>query len=89
MTSNAPSHAWSIWWACWFFGWFGSFLVAEIYALCTRWQNTLSAWVWSWEKFVPGQPVTSWAAFHFLFIGMLILVDVWLLGHFGWGAWRN
>jgi hypothetical protein len=78
------THYWQIWAALTLV----SFLVPETFALFTNWQNTLSANVWRFEGFDPRQSVLQWSAGHFLFIGVLFLLDVWLLGHFGWGKWR-
>ncbi|HET6909069.1 MAG TPA: hypothetical protein VFH54_07010 [Mycobacteriales bacterium] len=81
-------HQWHVFWLCWFLGSFGTFLGFEAYALATDWRRTLSAAVWHMEKFQPGQPITAWTALHLLFIGALIVVDIWLIGHFGWMIWR-
>lgn len=81
-------NGWYLWWLCWFVGWFTSFLAVEIYGLCTNPARTLSAAIWHLEKVQPGQPITSWTAFHFGFIGVLFVLDIWLLGHFGFKAWR-
>lgn len=80
--------AWYRFWLIWFLVSFGTFLSAEIYALCTNWRHTLSAAVWHFERFQPGQPLNQWSAAHFLFIGVLLLTDIWLLGHFAMGWWR-
>jgi len=79
---------WHRWWAIWFALSFGSFLGVELYGLLTDPKRTLSAAIWSWEKFQPGQSIGAWTFFHLIFIGLLLLVDIWLLGHFGWGWWR-
>jgi len=79
---------WHRFWLIWFCLSFGTFLTAEIYALCTDWHRTLSAWVWSFEKFQTGQHIAQWTALHLLFIAALLVTDVWLLGHFGFGWWR-
>jgi hypothetical protein len=77
-------------WLWWFVTAFPvGFLVPEAAALMRgRPQDTLSAAIWSLEKFKRGQPVTGWSAFHLLFIGVLVVLTVWLVGHFGWGWWR-
>jgi hypothetical protein len=80
---------WHRFWLIWFLVPLSLFLVAEIYALCTDWRRTLSAAVWHFEHFRAGQPVNQWSAAHFLFIGVLFLIDVWLLGHFAFGWWRS
>lgn len=79
---------WHLYWALWFCLSFFSFLAVEIYALLTDWQRTLSAAVWHLEGFVPGQRVIDWSAFHFLFIGVLGVLFVWLFFHFGMGLFR-
>lgn len=83
-----PDHAWKLYWLIWAALGFIAFLGPEIYALCTNWRNTLSNFVWTAEKFSPGQPVNQWSAFHFLFMGVFTLTTAWLIGHFGWGLWR-
>ncbi len=83
------SHAWATYWTIWFFVLLVSFLAPEIVALCTNWHNTLSAQIWRLEDYAPGQGIAAWSAFHFLFIGLLLLLDVWLLGHFGWHLWAS
>lgn len=80
--------SWHLFWLYWFLCWFSVFLVAEIYALCTDWRRTLSAAVWNFERFVPGQSVWKWSAGHLLFCGVMVLVFVWLTGHFALGLWR-
>ncbi|HEX5347863.1 MAG TPA: hypothetical protein VFW64_12315 [Pseudonocardiaceae bacterium] len=84
----APNHAFTVYWKWWAVLAFSSFIVPELWALFTNWQNTLSANVWRMEDFLPGQPVWRWTAVHFLFIGMLLVLFMWLIGHFGWGIWR-
>jgi hypothetical protein len=65
------------------------FLAPEIWALASGHpEATLSAWIWRMEDFLPDQQIWHWNAFHLLFIAMLLVLDVWLLGHFGWGLWR-
>lgn len=81
---------WGRWyWPIWFTVMLVSFLGPEVYALITNWRNTLSAAVWRMEHFRSGQPLDQWSAGHFLFIGVLLLIDVWLLGHFALGWWRS
>lgn len=66
-----------------------AFLIPEFWMLAAhRPQDTLSANVWRAEDFLPGQDVMHWSAIHFLLIAVLLLLDIWLLGHFGWGLWR-
>lgn len=81
-------HSWNVIWTAWFFVTFGGFAALETYALCTDWQRTLSAAIWRMEDFLPGQPLGKWSAVHFLLIACLLVLFVWLLGHFGWGLWR-
>lgn len=88
MTQPAGYHTWNVLWTVWFCASVGSFLAVETYALVTDWQRTLSAAVWRMEDFLPGQPISKWTAVHLLFIGALVLLDVWLLGHFAAGWWR-
>ena len=73
------------WWPLWFL----LFLGPEVFALKTNWRNTLSAWVWNFEKFRPGQPIEQWSASHLLFIGSFAVLCFWLFGHFGLGWWRS
>lgn len=77
-------------WACWFtIAILGGFLIPETWSLLRgRPQDTLSAAIWRLEGFQPGQPITGWNAFHFLFTGAFTLLTLWLIGHFGWGLWR-
>lgn len=64
------------------------FLIPEIWMLIAgRPQDTLSAQIWRLEQFTPGQGITAWNAFHFLFISFLLVLDVWLIGHFGFRIW--
>lgn len=76
-------------WLVWSVFTFLTFIVPEVYALVTNWRNTLSASVWDLERFQPNQPLIHWTALHFLFIGMLITLEAWLIGHFGFGLWRG
>lgn len=80
--------AWSIFWLIWLGASFGVFLVAEIFGLVTDKNRTLSEAIWRWEKFDPAQPITHWTAFHFLFIGIFLVLVLWLCGHFAFGWWR-
>jgi hypothetical protein len=83
------SHLWAVYWTWWFILSTGFFLVPETYALVTHHpEDTLSANVWRMENFLPGQDIVHWTAMHLLFIGVLILIDIWLIGHFGFGFWR-
>lgn len=83
--SRFMAHYWA-WWASLMVT---GFLIPEIWMLIAgRPQDTLSAEIWRLEQFRDGQPVTAWTAFHFLFIAMLLVLDVWLFFHFGWGLWR-
>lgn len=90
MTAHAGSPAFTHYWMAWAAVTFLSFIIPEVWALFTNVHNTLSDNVWRMEQFLPGSGVgiASWSVLHFLFIGMLLLMDVWLLGHFGWGLWR-
>lgn len=84
-----PDPGWRLYWLIMTLGWFFLlFLGPEIYALATNPKNTLSNVIWTAERFQTGQPVWQWNTFHFLFIGMFIVADLWLIGHFGWGIWR-
>lgn len=74
--------AWHRYWLIWFLVMFLTFLGPEIYALATNWRRTLSAWVWSFEREHPGEPISQWTALHFLFIGVFAVVVVWLIFHF-------
>jgi hypothetical protein len=77
-------------WLWWFIVTFPlGFLVPEVVALArNKTGDTLSGAIWELEKFSPGQPIGHWTAFHLLFIGMLLVLFVWLLGHFAMGWWR-
>lgn len=77
-------------WLLWFVATFPiGFLIPEAVALIRgRPQDTLSAAIWSLEKFKAGQPVWQWNAFHFLFGGVLLTLFAWLTGHFLLGWWR-
>lgn len=77
-------------WLWWFIILLVSFLIPEIYSLATHHvQGTLSDTIWRLEGEGVGKPFKlQWNAFHFLFIGELVLVDVWLIFHFGWGWFR-
>ncbi len=82
--SRLMAHYWSAWAALLT----TSFLIPEIWMLIAgRPQDTLSAQIWRLEQFTPGQNIAAWNAFHFLFIGGLLLLDVWLIGHFGFRIW--
>jgi hypothetical protein len=87
-TAVAYSHFMARYWAVWASLALVLFLVPEFWMLIIgRPQDTLSANVWRAEQFLPGQAVMHWSAVHFLLIAVLIVLDVWLLGHFGWGLW--
>ena len=65
------------------------FIIPETIALATRRpENTLSEYIWRFEKLSLDQPVTQWSATHLLFAGAFTLTALWLIGHFGWGIWR-
>lgn len=81
---NAVSWYW-LWWAILSFT---GFIVMELYQVATGHpENTLSAQVWRMLGVVSGQDIIYWNVAHFLFIILLIALDVWLIGHFGWGIW--
>lgn len=77
-------------WLGWFLFLLVSFLIPEVYSLVVhRPQGTLSDTIWRLEGEQPnGTFQLRWNAFHFLFIGELVLIDVWLICHFGWGLFR-
>jgi hypothetical protein len=77
-----------VYWSVWAIGSFVTFIAPEVYALATNWRNTLSSSVWDFERFRTGQPIYQWSAGHFLFVLLLLVIDVWLLGHFAFGIWR-
>lgn len=82
---SAPIH---IFWTVWWWVSIGSFMAVEFTMLILgRPQDTLSAQVWRLLGVLPGASLSTWTAIHFLFIGTLILIEVWLIGHFGWGIW--
>jgi hypothetical protein len=79
---------WSAYWLGWFILTFVvGFLPAEIYALATNTQHTLSWTIWHLEGFLPGQSVVNWTAVHVLVGGALLLVLGWLIGHLVFGIW--
>lgn len=81
---------WGVWyWPVFVVTGLTAFLVPEIIGLCTNWHNTFSAAIWRMEDFKAGQPVVNWTFVHFIFIALLLVLDLWLLGHFGWGLWRG
>lgn len=82
--SRFMAHYWSLWAAALV----TTFLVPEVWMLVAgRPQDTLSAQIWRLEQYAPGQSLWQWNAFHFLFMGALLLLDVWLIGHFGFRIW--
>lgn len=70
------------WWA----GWLFAGLLVEVVALVDKkvHQGTLSQAVWTWCRVTPGQPWTTWTAFHVLFA----LAMLWLFVHLVLGYWR-
>jgi hypothetical protein len=75
-------------WLAWFLVLLISFLVPELYSLFShRAGGTLSETIWRLEGLQPDGRL-RWNAFHFLFIGELLILDVWLLAHFGWRLFR-
>jgi hypothetical protein len=80
------SHALARFWLGWAVVSFLTFLVAEVYALCTNWRNTLSAQVWRLLSVDAGEPLGQWSAAHFLFAGIYVTLTVWLAGHFFLGC---
>lgn len=83
----------SIWlanryWLGWALFLFFTFAVPEFYSLGIHHpQGTLSETVWRLEGMHDGK-FGKWTAAHLLFTGELILIDVWLICHFGWGLFR-
>lgn len=76
-------------WLGWFLFLVTSFLIPEVYSLLTHHsEGTLSGTIWRLEGEDPITGQLKWNAFHFLFIGELFLLDVWLLFHFGWRWFR-
>jgi len=70
-------------WLGWFIFCLVAFLVPELYSLVVhKPSGTLSDTIWRLEGEQNGKLKPN--AFHFLFIGELLLIDVWLLLHFGW-----
>lgn len=68
---------------------FLAFIVPEIYALCTNWRNTLSAWIWNALQVQEGQPITAWSALHFISCGAVLVIFIWLIGHLFWHLWAS
>ncbi|MGH3438118.1 MAG: hypothetical protein ACRDRN_16825, partial [Sciscionella sp.] len=61
----------------------------ELYALATHHgENTLSAQIWRLEQYKSGQVITQWTALHFLIGGVIVVLLLWLIGHFTFGIWR-
>jgi hypothetical protein len=88
--NKQPSNFMVLYWEGWALFTFLSFMIPELLALFTgNSQNTLSAAVWRAERLVPGQPIGDWTFFHFAFTGMMILLFIWLSGHFGLGLWAS
>jgi hypothetical protein len=79
---------WERYWLVWFLVSASSFLTVEVYGLVTDRTRTLSYAVWHLERFKAKQPIDQWAAGHFLFTFLFLLIAIWLVGHFGWGWWR-
>lgn len=76
-------------WLIWFIVMMTAFLVPEIYSLVVRRpQGTLSDTLWRLEGEKVDGSFGPWTAFHFLFIGALLVIFVWLIFHFGWGWFR-
>lgn len=86
MTVALASRVWAVWFlaSIVFFGCFEGWALAAGQS-----QFTLSAAVWRWEGYARGQTILQWTAPHLLFIGLLILMNVWLIGHFGWHLWAG
>lgn len=75
-------------WLAWFLISFLSFLIPETIALVTKHpQFTLSASIWRMENYDPARGQRTWNAFHLLFAGELLLLDIWLFGHFIFRRW--
>jgi hypothetical protein len=86
---ETPWNFWSWYWLILCGAWFVGFCAVEFPMIATgHGENTLSAQVWRLEGFLPGQSVIDWGAAHFLIGGALIVVFLWLIGHFVWGLWR-
>ena len=84
-----PSPTWGVWyWPTWLLVLLFGFLPAEIYALCTDWGNSLSAWVWRALKIAKNESWTSWSAADFLTFGAWLVLVTWLTGHFFFGRFR-
>ena len=82
--SRFMAHYWSLWAALMTTG----FLIPEVWMLAAgRPPDTLSSQIWRLEQLPPGQGVWAWNALHFLFIAFLLVLDVWLIGHFGFRIW--
>jgi hypothetical protein len=70
-------------WLAWFIISFLAFIIPETIALVTKHPEfTLSASVWRLEQYDPTKGLRQWNAFHLLFAGELLLLDVWLFAHF-------
>lgn len=81
MNAHAADRYW-FWWAVLAFG---TFIVPEVYSLVVKKpEGTLSDTIWRLEDFDPQNGLSTWTAFHFLFIGILMVVFLWLIAHFGW-----
>lgn len=65
------------------------FLGPEFWALGHgRPQDTLSEYIWHFEKLQPGQSVWQWSAVHFLLTGILGTFALWAFVHLAFGRLR-
>jgi hypothetical protein len=70
-------------WLAWFLISFLTFLIPELLALLSKHPEwTLSASIWRLESYDPAKGMRTWNAFHFLFAGELLVLDLWLFCHF-------
>lgn len=72
---------WQWYWLLWLVV---GFAVPETIALIQKPENTLSYTVWDWFGVKAGVPISHWTLLHFL----LLLLLIWLIGHFAFGIWR-
>ena len=85
-----PPITWGRWyWPLWAAFTFLTFIIPESIGLIYNWRNTLSAYIWNFERFQQGEPLARWSAPHFLFMCVFITLCIWLTMHFGFGWWRG
>lgn len=69
-------------WPLWLAAAVTTFLIMEVYALCTDPQNTLSWWVWRTLRITARTSPANWSAADFLTFGCWMVLVTWLTFHF-------